>query len=454
MGIEPGKLVGQNSGATAADLAKKPDLGELPVGKLTQVQLKSGKSGDPWVDQGAHCDNSYADGCFLGEAQRTRLVIKILDRLNRCATNYKLALEQMRVDELLKKEEDIPWIISLALDVATGFIAGKVTKALTKLRTEGATRVLNAEFVAGEAVDHTTTDKILAGLSDKQIETWTKKAFDAAGKQVKAIGKKAQGAAGKSDKAESISFIDQLTNACDIGFEQFGSSATATSNDGELLTLFDGLDPANHSVGLYKAALEDKLGRFRKSGVTNIGRKIGKDRETGYVDVKQDTRVVWMRDDSFGTRLWYQEQDADHDPTVVQPGDPGSDVLPTQQPDKLDFGTRSPRNDAKLIKIVPDEFKEAAIARSEAIWGPTPTLDSPMRQNYLQQIGSSTMTTPSTSATPPPLVAGAVTGSGAGTLPAGSVFGRKKTSDTTPPPAGPVAPPTLMTGQDPKGPTP
>lgn len=259
MGTEPGKLVGQNSGATASDLAKKPDLGEESVGKLTQaqrIQLQRGQTGDQWIDKGAHCDGSNADGCFLADAQRNRLIIKILDRINRSATNYKIALTQMRVDELLKKEDDLPWVVSLAIDVATGFILSKVTKALTKIRTDGAARVVNAEFAAGEAVDHAKADKLLAALSDKQIETWTKKAFDAAGKQVKAVGKKAMGADDKSDKAESISYIDQLTNACDVGFERFASNATATADDGELLTLYEGLDPENHNVGLYKAALE------------------------------------------------------------------------------------------------------------------------------------------------------------------------------------------------------
>lgn len=439
MGVEPplGRATGQNSGVTAADLGKKADLGELPIGKLTQAQLiKSGKSGDQWVDQGAHCDNSNAEGCFLNDGQRNRLIIKILDRLGRCANNYKFALEQMRVDELLKKEDDLHWVVSLAIDVATGFILGKVTKALTKIRAEGAARVMNAEFTAGESVDHAKTDKLLAALSDKAIEAWTKRAFDAAGKQVKAVGKKAVGADDKSEKAEAISFIDQLTNACDIGFERFGSSATATANDGELLTLYDGLNPENHSVGLYKEALSEKLKRYKKSGVTDIGRKVGKDRETKLIDVKQDTRVVWVHDPYLNSKLlWYQEQDAVHDPAVVQPGDPGYSALQSeQQPDKLSFGTQQPRNDAELIRVVPSEFQEAAIARSEQIWGPTPTIESPSTRNYLKQVGSSTVTTPSKAA----MLAGAGQGAGSGALPAGSVFARKKPDDVAPS-IGPIA---------------
>lgn len=438
MGNEPGK-VGQNSGVTAADLAKKADLGEDPIGKNTQV-INSGKTGSAWADQGGKCDDSNADGCFLRSDRRDHLITDIKIRLVTAATNYKLALEQMRVHELLKKEDDIPWVVGLALDVATGFITSKVTKALGKIKTAG----LNAEADAawhGDVLERSRTDRALQALSDKSIEKWTKSAFDAAGKQVKGTIKKAQGAGAKDDKTEALSFIEQLTNAADKSFDKFGSTAATTANDGELSVLYEGLDPENHTVGAYKAALDDKLKRYMKSGVTDIGRKIGKDRETKLVDVKQDTRVVWIRDESFGTRLWFQEQEGNHDPTTIEPGDPGSDMLPIQQPDKLGFGTKSPRNDAKLIKVVPDEFIEAAIARSEAIWGPTPTLDSPMRQNYLKQVGSTTMAPPSSSNAA--ILAGAGQGAGSGALPAGSVFGRKKLDDTV----GPVAqPPSFMAG--------
>lgn len=455
MGIDAGKLVGQNSGVTAADLAKKADLGELPVGKLTQAQLQggqSGKTGSPWADQGAHCDDSYADGCFLNDRRRDHLITDIKLRVITAATNYKLALEQMRVAELLKKEDDLPWVLSLALDVATGFLMSKVTKALTKIRTAGAERVLNNTFTSdGEAIEHARIDKILSSLSDKQVEKWTKSAFDAAGKQVKSTFKKARGADDQSDKTEALSYIAQLTKASDKSFETFANNAATTANDGELSVLYEGLDPDNHSVDAYKAALDAKLKRYMKSGVTDIERKIGKDRATGYADVKRDTRVVWVQDDSFGRMLWYQEQEADHDPSTIQPGDPGSDVLPIEQPDKLTFGTKTPRNDAKLTKRVPDEFIEAAIARSEATWGPTPVIDSPMRQNYLKQVGSSTMTpAPATPAAVPPIVAGATSGAGGGAgggaLPAGSVFARKKPADADP--VGPVVPqpPNFMSG--------
>ncbi len=380
---------GRTSGVTADDIGKTANIGELTPGKATRVPGDD-KIGEAWIDNGARCDGSYADGCFLTDGQRSRLIIRIMDRMVTAATNYKLALTQLRVDELLKKEGDLPWVISLALDVATGFIMSQVTKALTKIRATGLAKIEAAETDAalhGEASERSKTDKIIAGLSDKRIEKWTKTAFDAAGKKVKGVANKAKGAADASEKTEAIAFIDQLTDACDVGYEKFATNAAATADDAELRLLFEGLDPELHSVGLYKGVLGEKLKRFEASGVTKLGRKVGKDRETGYADVKQDTRVVWVQTDFGTTMLWYQEQDGDYDPAVVEPGDPGSDVLPEPQPGHLKFGTRSPRNDADLIKAVPVEFREAAIARSEQIWGPTPTIPSP-QLNYLRQIGS------------------------------------------------------------------
>lgn len=254
---------GTTSGVTAGDLVSAPDIGKVAPGKTNTVQTF--EIGEQFIDHGALCDGKDQNtaGCFLKDDQRKRLIGKFESRVLVAQGNYQHALAELRVDELMKKDDDLHWVLSLALDVAGAHILGVAARAL---------------------------------------------------KGVKAGG------------------LAKLTEA--------------------------GLD----------------------------GRKLGHDRTIGYTSVRRDTRVIWvMNRPGTGKTLYYQSQEGAHDPSVVKPGDPGSAwAFPEHAATSHEFGPANPRETPQLGRRVPEEFLEAAIARSEQLWGPAETIDA---RDYLVSQG-------------------------------------------------------------------
>lgn len=354
---------GKKSGVTAGDLTRAPDLGKVEPGPNNAVQ--GAEVGSQWIDHNAVCagnDQSTA-GCFLEDGQRQRLIISFMDRVQTARNNYKDALINLRVDELMKKDDDLHWVVSLALDVAGAHVLGMAVKALQAAKA--------ANVVKRGA------ETLIAAISDKTIEGFTKTGFDVAKKKLSKGVQEALNVDDATDKTSSLSFIAQLHNNCDIGFTTFADRALGSAPDAELVVLWQGMHNLNHTAEAYTAELGAKLARYKKSGVTHLGRELTHDRETGYVNVRRDTRVVWVKNTpGAGRTLYFQSQEGNHDPSVSHPGDPGTDRwFPEAAKLPRAFGPRAPRESAQLGKPVPAEFVETAIARSEQLWGSTETID-------------------------------------------------------------------------------
>ena len=370
--MSDGGKVGKRSGVTGEDFSKAPDVGAIAPGKRNLVQ--SQLLGNQWGDHGAKCDGNDGPGCFLADDVRLRYLIDFKDDVRTAATNYKLALQALRFEEMLKKEDDLNWVLALALEIAGAHLLDVAVKALGGLKATRAQKFVSAAFKSENFEGWSANAaKTLNAITAKQLETYTKVPITAAKKKVSDGVKDGNNAEPKAEKTAVLSYIDQLTEECDIAFRSFQSNASANAPDAELAVLFDGMNPENHTVGIYKDVLGQKLQRFKKSGVLDLGRKDAKDRVTGQVGVYRDTRVVWLRDITNHRRLYYQAQEGNADYAVIRPGDPGD---PRSFPEQS-FGPHDPREKPELGDPVPEEFQAVAIARSEQQWGPTNEIEDP-----------------------------------------------------------------------------
>lgn len=303
--------------------------------------------------------------CFMTEGQRRDHIDKFHKRTMDAAQNYKDALQDLRVDALLEKEEDLSWIAAMVLDLATGHLSGAIGNALKRY---------NAGGVAREATNETR--RLL--LSDDALDKLVKGPLGAAKKALEGKYKATQNQPQRSKKGESLSYIGALVGEADRAFVTFRERAPASADDGELLALIDGMQIELHSKEHYKRALAAKLDRYHKSGVTSIGRKRAQHElepvhGSGSVKVPafRDQRVVWVTNRFAGSqrRLWFEKQDGHPgNPTYVRAGDPD---WPANG--RLTFGPRDPMDEGpKLVAPVPEEFVEAALARHEAVWNEPP----------------------------------------------------------------------------------
>jgi hypothetical protein len=189
----------------------------------------------------------------------------------------------------------------------------------------------------------------LQRVSEKSIDSATKVGFDLAKKKVQKVGKQTQNDKADGAKAATMSYIDQLQLECDLGFERFKQNLLATASDAELVVVNRGFAPEYQSQGQYKAALAAKLARFKQSGVPEIGTQA----DAPGMFTAHSRRCAWLLDENGNKALWY---------ITVQSG--------------LNMNAWLYGRDLNIEKV-PDEFVEAARAKSEEKWGETPTFEHP-----------------------------------------------------------------------------
>jgi hypothetical protein len=250
-----------------------PRVANPVSGKQTLLQTHA--VGDEYVDQEGICEAKPPGmpACFLPNRKRDKLIAKLFQHVQTAQTNYKLALVELKIAELLKKEEDLSWVLSLALDLVGAHFAVVLAGALKRVQAAGVSKITELQLLEGAADAYSDkswlsrTDALLARVTPARIDMVTKAGMTAASASVKKVGHAATNVATETAKAASISYIDQLRDNCDVAFDGFVSHVAATNADAELIVVFEGLKPQYHSIGAYKASLGDKIERFRNCGV-------------------------------------------------------------------------------------------------------------------------------------------------------------------------------------------
>ena len=337
---------GSKSGVTAEDVVDTRHIRDVQPQPSKAVQRT--KVGDKYIDEGPVCLDKGLEtpGCLFGNDQRTRVISDIVTRIGDASKNYQLALAELRVEALLQKSPSLHWVLALAIDLANVHVVKAVARAALVLKS---------------------SNELFRSVDEKSLSSAVKSGFDPLKKAALSSTASAMSGTSQSSKAR-IAFIDQLKNGCDEGFRAFGSYVAGYADDAQLHVVWEGFAAEHHTVGAYKQALSDKLARFETSGVTEIRRQVAKDRASGAMDVVRDTRVIWV-EQADGTKvLHYQNHEHFDDPNFISLEDLGV------RAHKSSFGDRAPRTEAKLAGRVPSEFQEIALARSEATWGPTPTI--------------------------------------------------------------------------------
>lgn len=384
-----GKLTRSQTGVVATDFVKSPSTGPtLEPGKKNLVQSVS--LGDRYGDHGSKCDGKTGDtpGCFLSPDARQRYTGLFMRNVTVAQGNFKDACTSLQVKELLKKDDDLNWFTSLIMDFGSAFLLGAAAKVIKKLRDLGADALIEKGVMSiergGDGAVFDRADKLLRSVTDKRIDAWTRTAFYSVKKGSQNTAKDAKNAPAHEERSDIESYLNTLKNQCDLGYNQFVSTALSEANDAEFAVLFEGMLPENHFQEIYEDALRIKLDAYKSSRVRDIGRKTTRD-ETGHALEQRETRVVWVKNfKSSGRRLYYQYQQAGLDSIDDRKTDPGTNWAPAWIMRMLppEYGVLGGTN--RLGGPVPDEFAEIALQRSEALYGATETID-PVKEYLASQ---------------------------------------------------------------------
>lgn len=300
------------------------------------------------------------------------------------------------MDELVKKPEtDIPWVVSLLVDLLAGHLIGKLSDAVVAMknsaRVADAARTIEKQGIqvsAGESVDLFKEFEIAVNVDDPSWRESVRRAalqvdgstvaagIKIAGDGAKSIGtetaKKGLSQPGATKQTHAIAYMDQLLGAASTGFVYLRETVPGYANDAQLIAIRKAMAIEHHQADTYKAAIEAKVQRFLKSGITELGRNYAnRNAESIHTSTRvvRDTRLVWRQYLSgYPKDLGYESQDGETSPSTIEPGTP---QMPSKGPQR--FGPRRPiTREAELGSIVPREFHEAALARHEMLWDEPP----------------------------------------------------------------------------------
>ena len=319
------------------------------------------------------CDWSKDGGCVFDDVQQRRdLITLLLPRISDAGTAYKLALERLRVQELLRKEDELPFFVTLILDLATAHIGSMFARKLMSLRNGTSEAVGNAVAHAEihglpQAGGALKKQRALSLVTKERVEGGVKGAMDVAKRGYKT----SLSSAGADDRQTMLlDAINVISKQAGIGFDKLRANAAAFLTDAELIVLYDAFAPEHHDIATYQAVLSEKVERFRNTvgviGRRNAGRdvKIGDDGGVKH-NVLRDTAVVWVRQPAGELVLHTLYQDGKPpEGAVVHEGDPGY-----QAKSFLTFGARDPVAGEQIGPKVEPEFVDLAVRRHLAVWG-------------------------------------------------------------------------------------
>lgn len=366
-------------------------------GKSTLVGQKPATSAgdihDAWIEGR---ENKTGQGNFLTDVQRERLVNEIKLAIRTSEHFLTGALTEIGFDRLIQKEEEVPAIIALALDIASGYLGGLATKAMKVIRAvppdkfhktvEG---LLDFQTSTEDAKNPSLVSTLLNVASEESLADVIKRAMGAGKKTVESTTKKEQNADATDRKEVTMSYLDSLKRSAAISYQHLSREAPAVANDAERIALYKSFDAENgHTQPDLKVVLEAKLTRYLKSPASEIGRnkhrlKDGADKRDSYNATIRDTQVAWVviAGDPV-PRLYYMREDwannggsADGVPDIYDPVPQG------ETPQKSQQGMMT------LMRPVEPEFQSTALARHQQAWGFAPTTRHRSREELAAETG-------------------------------------------------------------------
>lgn len=346
-GVAPGRLASTN-------YLRNPN--SSPIGEASVT-------GNGYVDHGAVCDRGDGPDCFLNSDVRARLIEEYQHRVEQAEMFYFQALQNVRADTLVEKDEDLPWWASLLLGVISSQLASGMEAALKALRGGIRPMMLGAQMA--EQRFRARVTGAIANLSDDAIKDIGKKASDAAKDPIKNKSKSAANRDHASEKADAVSLISVLQEKASVRYDQIRQGPPGTATDAQLLVLFDGMDREHHSISNYELEIRSTVDKYKKSHARMIGVH-DELHEVNGVKISGDhadthTKVAWIKY-GHATKLCYMEQQ-------FEQGDKGM-FRDDDERAQEDHGALEA--EPRYIDFVEDDFIDVAIIRHEIAWGAPP----------------------------------------------------------------------------------
>lgn len=312
------------------------------VGKTTLVAQQH-PTGEAGIDASGQGGPTGANN-FLNQEQRGDLKGQIRYRLGVALGNIGLALETLRVEQMIKKPEELGFFMMLILGAVESVFTSYAGIALKLLRKHGAAKLAIDELAGGAAavVDGAASvaskevaqaaknaERSLATLAEVQMNTVIKSgiakgktsaASDLAGGGAKhpaappsgMDGASSSDSAANTEKSQASGYLLQMKAEADVTFDQL-SRDLGKVDDAQKLAWWKALTPEMHSQATYEQKFRLKLAQYLASPVSKIGRSMDwqSDGRGGGRPVEKEVRIVRVLVPGSAPR--YAQQDSTFD---------------------------------------------------------------------------------------------------------------------------------------------
>ena len=358
------------------------------------------------VDAGGvgSCTTMKGAECFLAPMQRIELNSQTRARIANASKNYGDALSDLRVDEVIKKVDELPWYLTLLLGACGTALESVAGIAVRALKTSGATahaiKEVGNESVNGEvksAVEETSreaamkavneggkeAEKKMMSLSEQEVTTFIKTSVSL-GKEKAAAGIVAA-TSGESTEAnakrQALSYTDLLGSRSDRIFDHL-SNDVGSASDAVALAIWRSMDPSLHERPIYRDKLANALARYADSPVSRMGRELEFE---GSKHVEKEVRIAKIIVPGAGVKYAYMDRVFDgwyRDLKLTKPGaversgayDSARNALSLEEEggwsSRGEQQTRreEPLAPDKMLRFVEPEFQELAIQKQKDVW--------------------------------------------------------------------------------------
>ncbi len=372
----------KRTSSNAPGLGAAIDRGVAP-GRLAMtnyMQSPATGAGD-YVDHRGVCDNgSGAAGCWLDDIARGRLVTEYQGRVTRAMASYQAAITRETIDTLMEHDDDLFWVATLVLGVATEQIGLAIGAALKTLRGRATGAISDIDTVAKMGSRKFALLDRIDSVSDDTIKTLGKLPADALKDKLKGTLKDRQNTQDKNDRDAATRYLDRLLEASAAIYERYAEEPPNRATDAELLVLFRSWNAEDHNPGVYRMLVRSAVDRYKASNAKRIGLQHANPMAT----IQKDThvKVGWVKmGPNAKAQLMYLEQDFEAgDPAIAR-----DDAERMEKPGATMDETPKPTN------LVEDEFTNVAIERHMQLWGSAPkTYEYTLFPAKLREVGTST----------------------------------------------------------------
>jgi hypothetical protein len=286
-----------------ADLAqiKEQDEGQ---------EIEPGSTGSLYADDNAKCatpKRKEAGGCFLKDDVRSRLIVDLKSRVDRAYSAYLSAIAQLKIHEMIEKEDELGVFSTLLLNVVFTNVGAGIIGALKALKSVQRAKSFLEEF--GEHADSEITRSMMKDVNEKQMEAIVGSSLDIGKEQAKGLMTKAAAGAGEDRKSAATSYLTLLEVQGATMYERLSEQPPAQMNDQELIAYNESFRGAYHSAPAYIEKIEKSLGQYLGSHAKEIGRTTVR----GAMTYDRETRVAWVQAKDGSKQLMYVNRDFNAD---------------------------------------------------------------------------------------------------------------------------------------------